>query len=199
MKFFIRVWLALLLIITQVYADNDPTIVGLNIIKQSLVDIDTLKIKKQFDFEHVKSIFNANFSHHISLNHAAEFSLRAFWQQLNQAQQNIVSNYLATSIINDYTNLIVINNSDLSQIQIFKESNAKRKGNKAIIYLGIQFSPKNKKTTFSLRMVKINGEWKIYDMIISGVSLMKSYRARFNNKIKRFGIEKFLIQLKKHS
>jgi phospholipid transport system substrate-binding protein len=41
------------------------------------------------------------------------------------------------------------------------------------------------------KMVK-HQHWKIYDVVFSGVSLVKNYAAQFNSYIKRKGFEAFV-------
>lgn len=45
------------------------------------------------------------------------------------------------------------------------------------------------KSPFSLnyRMWKVNGEWKVYDMMIEGISLVKNYRTSIGTRIKKPG------------
>lgn len=46
----------------------------------------------------------------------------------------------------------------------------------------------------SYRMILVNGEWKAYDIMIEGVSLVTNYRSSFNNEIARSGSLHSLIE-----
>lgn len=46
---------------------------------------------------------------------------------------------------------------------------------------------------YSLRL--INGEWKVYDVVIDGVSLVVNYRTSFASQIREGGIDKLINQL----
>lgn len=44
-----------------------------------------------------------------------------------------------------------------------------------------------------------NGEWKVYDVAINGVSLVINYRASFSTEINKAGIDGLIAQLVQHS
>lgn len=46
---------------------------------------------------------------------------------------------------------------------------------------------------YSLR--QINGEWKVYDVVIDGVSLVVNYRTSFASQIREGGVDKLIDQL----
>jgi phospholipid transport system substrate-binding protein len=47
------------------------------------------------------------------------------------------------------------------------------------------------------KMILKNGEWKVYDLTIEGVSLVKNYRSQFKNILKKNSPEKMLQILRK--
>ena len=47
------------------------------------------------------------------------------------------------------------------------------------------------------RLIRNKNEWKVYDIIFDGISLMKNYRADFREHVKEKGIESLIISLKK--
>ena len=46
------------------------------------------------------------------------------------------------------------------------------------------------------RMIKKSEEWKVYDIIFDGISLMKNYRADFREHVSQNGIESLIISLR---
>lgn len=91
---------------------------------------------------------------------------------------------------------------DLDNIKITADSKVKRKGNKAIVKLLIDINGNNKPVEVSLKMV-LTDDWSIYDVVFSGVSLVKNYKATFNSHIKRKGVESLIAKasktLRKHT
>ncbi len=44
-----------------------------------------------------------------------------------------------------------------------------------------------------------NGEWKVYDVIVDGVSLVSNYRSSFSSQIRRYGMDGLISRLQKHN
>ncbi len=175
---------------------NSPDQAALSIIKNSVDSILTLNNKDRKDFAQISTLLNSVLIQHIDITSATEFALRKHWSEFNQTQKSIFEAYILKSIINDYSNILLVSNSELSNVKFTLDPEIKRKGNKAIVTLMARFQADTPAIPFSLRMIK--GEsWKIYDLIFSGVSLMKSYRAKIGNQIKRRGLNATLARLSK--
>ena len=51
------------------------------------------------------------------------------------------------------------------------------------------------KLVFQMRKNKKTGQWKAYDMIVEGISLLSSKQAEFNSRINKFGIDQVTLEL----
>ncbi|GLX79773.1 organic solvent ABC transporter substrate-binding protein [Thalassotalea insulae] len=49
--------------------------------------------------------------------------------------------------------------------------------------------------TFQMRKNKKTGQWKAYDMVVEGISLLSSKRAEFSNRIAKYGIDQVIVEL----
>ncbi len=49
------------------------------------------------------------------------------------------------------------------------------------------------------RLTKIDGDWKVYDIIIEGVSLLKGFQSQFSEEIKQKGFQTVIADLKQHN
>ncbi len=56
---------------------------------------------------------------------------------------------------------------------------------------------KNAEIPLHYRMILRNGSWKVYDLIIEGVSLVKNYRSQFNEILRKKSPEELLKLLRK--
>jgi len=56
---------------------------------------------------------------------------------------------------------------------------------------------KGQKIPVQYRFIKKDGKWRVYDLIIEGVSLTNNYRAQFNNILVRSSFKTLLKKLKK--
>jgi phospholipid transport system substrate-binding protein len=48
------------------------------------------------------------------------------------------------------------------------------------------------------RLINENGEWKVYDLVIEGVSLLKGYQAQFSDTIQQRGLGAAIEQIDRH-
>ncbi|HTT09120.1 MAG TPA: ABC transporter substrate-binding protein [Gammaproteobacteria bacterium] len=49
------------------------------------------------------------------------------------------------------------------------------------------------------RMHEVNGEWKVYDVIVGGISLLVTYRDSFSSEISQSGIDALIAHLQSHN
>lgn len=49
------------------------------------------------------------------------------------------------------------------------------------------------------RLIKHEGEWKVYDIIIEGVSILQGFQAQFSDKIRQEGLNKVIGQIREHN
>lgn len=49
------------------------------------------------------------------------------------------------------------------------------------------------------RLIKHDGEWKVYDIIIEGVSILQGFQAQFSDKIRQEGLNKVIGQIQEHN
>ncbi len=56
-------------------------------------------------------------------------------------------------------------------------------------------SPGRRPTPVDYAMRKTNGEWKIYDIVVDGISLVLTYRAQFEESARASGVEGLIKQL----
>ncbi len=71
----------------------------------------------------------------------------------------------------------------------------KKKGNVALVKTIIQKS--NDEIPVDYKLVKLGNDWKIYDFIVEGVSIIRNYRMQFKKIIHKSSYEKLVSKLKK--
>lgn len=121
---------------------------------------------------------------HVDVNRAALLILGKHWRTATQQQRDRFKEEFRTLMIRTYT-------TAFSEFHTYE-----------IEYLPLETTPGENKVTVrtemrrpsspqplpvSYRMENINGEWKVYDVIISGVSLVQNYRTTFSSEVARTG------------
>jgi phospholipid transport system substrate-binding protein len=112
------------------------------------------------------------------------------WKKLNPKQQKEFTDLFSTHLGNIYLDRIMAYSDE--KVVFDKE---RRKEDKALVYTKVITS--TKEIPLDYRVVLINGDWKVYDVVIEGVSLVKNYRSQFREMLKNKGPEHLLDTLRK--
>ena len=88
------------------------------------------------------------------------------------------------------------------------------KTDEEIVYQKVMVSPKNENIAIvpsevrrkgagpiavAYRMIRADGAWRIYDVVIDGVSLVTNYRANFASKLRSGGLDSLITNLNEHN
>ena len=112
------------------------------------------------------------------------------WKKLNPEQQKEFIDLFSKHLGNVYLDRIMAYTDE--KIVFDKE---RIKKDKALVYTRVITS--TKEIPLDYRMVSINGDWKVYDVLIEGISLVKNYRSQFREIINKKGPEDLLGTLRK--
>ena len=107
-----------------------------------------------------------------------EFSLRTVgpkWRQFTPAQQKDFSEAFGDLVINTYVNKIDGYNGE--QISYAGE----RSGKDRTEIMTVVAMKGGKKIPVAYRMLPKDGTWKVYDVLVEGISLVKNYRSQFQD------------------
>jgi len=193
--------LLLFFLIAPVNADQNPSTAALGIMIDALTSLQEYRGTGKTSIEDVEEVIIAELLPSLDITESARIALKRYWLRLTPKQQLILKTYIATSLVDSYSSVLSSYES-LEGVEISVDPEVKRKENKAIVKMHIKDGDK-KPITVKLKMVMNDQDWHIYDVVLSGVSLVKNYKASFNSHIKRKGIESLIAKatrkLRKHS
>jgi phospholipid transport system substrate-binding protein len=161
-----------------------------DIINSSIDKLKTLhQTTKEPNFSQVKNLINANFLPFVDTKFSASQALKPYWNSLTPNQQQKLADYIVNSLIDDYAG-VLISYKDLDSLKIKADPKIKQRDNLAIVALNITTNTKNEDLIIATKMIKTD-IWRVYDLVVSGVSLIKTYEQQFNSYIKRKGFDEF--------
>ncbi len=166
---------------------DPPGAAALTIIVDSLSSLKELKKHNQSTIENIKALINVKLFPHLDINTALKISLKGYWEDLDFKQRQVFYKYIVQSLVNYYA-AILVTYDNLDSINVSVDPEIVRKDNRALVKLRITFNDDPKVTIVSLKMIRSN-RWKVYDVVFSGVSLVKNYRSQFKSYIRRNGLE----------
>ncbi len=174
---------------------NSPSTAALSVLENTIHSIDDFQKKQQTTAENIKGLIEKRLLPNIAIELSTKLALKKYWADLNNEQKEIFQAYIIESLIKDYSGVFA-SYDKFSSIKISADPNVKRKDNKAIVKLSITLADEPKPITVSIKMI-YSKKWRVYDVVFSGVSLIKTYAAQFNSHIKRKGVDNLVDKLLK--
>ena len=174
---------------------DPPGAAALNIIVSNLSSLKELRKKNMASVENIEHLIKVKLLPNIAVAISTELALKKHWHKLNLQQKLIFQTYIVQSLIKDYAGMLGAYD-ELDSINISVDPKIRRKDNKAIVKLIIHFSNNPKPINVSLKMIR-SSQWRAYDLVFSGVSLIKNYRAQFDSHIRRKGIDSLVNKISK--
>jgi phospholipid transport system substrate-binding protein len=112
------------------------------------------------------------------------------WEKLNAEQQKQFTDLFSTHLGNVYMDRLL----EYSDEKVVFDRERKKEA-RAIVYTKVVTSTKEIPIDYS--MILKDGDWKVYDVVIEGVSLVRNYRSQFKEMLKNKAPEYLLDALRK--
>ena len=172
---------------------DPPHTAALNIMVNALSSLKELRKQNKDSTENIETLIRIKLLPNIAMDVSTELALKKHWPELSAKQKLIFQKYITQSLIRDYAGILGAY-ENLNTINIAVDPKVKRKDNKAIVKLIVNLNNNPKPINITLKMIRTN-KWRVYDVIFSGVSMIKNYRAQFNSHIKRKGIDSLVAKV----
>jgi phospholipid transport system substrate-binding protein len=169
---------------------DPPGTAALNIMLSALSSFKELKKSEQASMENTTSLVKIKVLPYIAMETSTQIALEDHWNKLNAQQKQLFVNYIEHSLIKDYVGMLY-SYKDIDYVEIALQQNVLRKDNRALVNLEIKANAESKPLVITLKMIR-DGRWRIYDVVFSGVSVVKNYNAQFNSHIKRKGLDSLI-------
>lgn len=148
----------------------------LEIIKKDK-DIQTGDRKKLLDLVEVKILPHFNFAH------ITQLAVGKSWRSATPEQKQALVNAFRTLLVRTYSSALTSYKD-----QTYEVKTADVKGDDATVKVEIN-QPGGQPIMIDYSLEKTQQGWKVYDVIVAGISLVTSYRSSFANEINRSGID----------
>jgi phospholipid transport system substrate-binding protein len=122
-------------------------------------------------------------------NEMAKRSMGKHWNQRSAAEKKQFTELFASLLENSYANKIEsYNNEKFVYMKELVDGDYAEVKSKVITVKRDEF-------TLDYRLIKDNGKWMVYDVVIEGVSLVSNYRTQFNKIITSQGYPELVKKL----
>ncbi len=135
------------------------------------------------DFAAVTRFVNDTISSHTDFDKIAPLVLGKYWKTATAEERKRFTHEFQTLIVRTYSRAFIeYNDWTIRFIPIEKLNEA----TKVIVKTEV-LQPGLQPVNVNYRMFLVNGEWKVYDIMIDGVSLVTNYRSSFSDEIQTKG------------
>jgi phospholipid transport system substrate-binding protein len=135
------------------------------------------------NFAQVTQYVNGVISLHTDFSKIAPLVLGKHWKTATTAEQERFTHEFQTLIVRTYSRAFVEYNDWTIRFMPLEMPN---EATKVIVKTEV-LQPGQNPVDVNYRMFLTKGEWKVYDIMIDGVSLVTNYRSTFNNEIQNKG------------
>ena len=149
-------------------------------------DIQAGNTKKVLDLVEAKVLPHFNFEHMTRL------AVGAPWRQATAAQKQTLITEFRTLLVHTYTSAFTQYRDQLIEYRPFKMAPA---DTEVVVRSLIKQKTGADPIDINYSMEKTEGGWKVYDVVIAGVSLVQNYRSSFASEIQKSGVDGLIATL----
>lgn len=192
MRCFIFSWIALILIVCTLVApaEADDTEAVAKLLKNKIDSVLTVLEKKDMaDAEKKKKIMDI-VEPVIDFKLMAKLTLgKANWSKLSESQQQEFIDLFVKRLKASY-----LDKTTLYSDQKVDYHPASKQGNKILVPMDVVTEEESAEVLY--KFYSAGDQWKVYDVEINGVSLIKSYRSQFDEILRSGTVEALFDELK---
>ena len=149
-------------------------------------DIQAGNTKKLLDLVEAKILPHFNFVRMTRL------AVGAPWRQASGAQQQTLVTEFRTLLVHTYTSAFTQYRDQVIEYRPLKMAPS---DTEVVVRSLIKQKTGADPIDINYSMEKTDGGWKVYDVVIAGVSLVQNYRSSFNTEIQRSGVDGLIATL----
>ena len=191
MKYFLSLVLGFALTFSAAFAQEDSpdalvkkvTDEVLTIVRQDK-DIQSGNTKKAIDLVEARVIPHFNFQRMTAL------AMGRDWNKASPEQKTRLSEEFKTLLVRTYSNALTSYRDQTLRYKPFKM----QPGETDVVIKTEIVQPGAKPIQLDYSLEKQGNDWKVYDVIVAGVSLVSNYRDTFNQEVRANGVDS-LIQM----
>jgi len=134
------------------------------------------------DFARVSDLVKKIIYPHVDFRRISALVLGKHWRKADKKQRARFTHEFQTMLVRTYARAFIeFDDWSIRYLPMVKKSNKK------VIVKTEVLQPGKQPVAVSYRMVRADGDWKVYDIIIEGISLVTNYRKSFRNEMQRTG------------
>jgi phospholipid transport system substrate-binding protein len=130
-------------------------------------------------------VIDAKVLPHFNFTHMTQLAVGRNWRQASPEQQKALTEEFKTLLVRTYASALAAYSDQKFD---FRPLRAKPSDTDVTVNVRV-LQPGAQPVPIDYSMEKTSGGWKVYDVMVGGVSLVANYRTEFNNVVRESGID----------
>lgn len=172
-------------------ADLAPDVLVKDVTNDVLVIVRQDKAIQSGDTRKAVELVEAKVLPHFDFKHMTALALGREWRAATPAQQEQLTEAFKSLLVRTYSNALT---QYRDQVIDFKPLRAQAEDTDVQVRTEVK-QPGSKPVQIDYSLEKTAGGWKVYDVVVAGVSLVTNYRGSFAQEIKAGGIDGLIKSL----
>ncbi len=155
--------------------------------------IDKLHLGKPFTDEQAYALVEEIILPHLDFETFSRLTLGKYWRTASDAQRAAFTKEFQNLLLRSYaTSLNAYSGERIEQL------GQRDEGNGRVLVQTQLIRTTGAPVTVDYRLLKRDDDWKIYDVVIEGVSMVINYRTSFGTEIRRDGLDALIKHMADH-
>lgn len=188
--------ISLLLLASSVWAQSDP----LQLVKQTadgvLQKVLDNRAKLNEDPSLIYVMVSDEVLPHFDFSQMTRSAMGKYWRRASDAQKAAIEQEFKQMLIRTYG--VALLNYSGQEIQ-YSPVKASADDKRVTVETKVSEVQAGPEIPVDYRLVQNGNSWKVYDVVIDGMSLVSNYRSSFSGEIRRSGIDGLIKTLQNHN
>ena len=166
-------------------AVEDPQELVRQTANQVLSDVTAKKQELESNPRKILKLVEKTVAPHFDFQAMTRLAMGRYWRQASDREQERLSTEFKDMLVRTYGSALLSYSGQEIQYQpVLKQSDAER------VTIPTRVTQRGAPSIpIDYRLHRNDGKWKVYDVVIDGVSLVTNYRSSFASEVRRGGIE----------
>lgn len=184
-------------LLTVAYADTRPEAILENATQTMLSSLKSNHADLKQNPNKLYDIVDNILVPHVDTEYMAKWVVgRQYWSAASEDQRKRFVTEFKRMVVRSYaSSLLAYSNQEVTYYPIKGEVEGKSK----VQVSSVIKQPNGETIKVAYRLLRAGSTWKVYDIIIEGVSLMQGFQSQFADDLRQMGLERLIEKLHAHN
>jgi len=175
---------------------EDPQALVRNTAEYVLAQVRARKAELEKDNSGIYALVQEKVVPHFDFRLMTRAALGRYWRRASEGQKARLVREFQELLVRTYATMLLGYSDEKIEYLPFRGKPGDRR---VVVRTKVYTSDGAPPVPIDYRLAKKDGEWKVYDVVVDGVSLVSNYRGTFAEEVRKGGIEGLIASLKEHN